>query len=244
MARRGESVVELRGLSTEQILALADERNHRWLRKAIAEIVTGADAELLRRHVTVEKPFAADVALAGLERLAPEGFAGWLGAFWPAHPEMRGWLRSRFAHALLSLPPAETMPMARARLFHANGHERDLAEWLFGAHAALEDMPVLREALRQGMEDDEGNCYRLCSLVDAFSHFPGAGRVAELEEVFVQFRYSHGRIRAANAIHVTDPAGFRERFAGECLWDCVEETRLLGAKAGGYGGSAAWGGSF
>jgi hypothetical protein len=195
----------------------------------------GGLARILRPCVkgilpSLDKPFVADVALAGLASLAPEGIFGWLQEFWSANREMPGFLRHRTVEAMISLSPGLTLPLARQRLFHENWHERYLAEHLFEAHAGLEDVPVLRAALKEALQNDEEFCYRLCTLVDAFSHLPGAGSVPELSDVFAQFRYSYGRSRAAKAISVTSPDLFRERFALECMWDCEDRTRVLGAK--------------
>jgi hypothetical protein len=170
------------------------------------------------------------VALAGLAHLAPEHIFGWLQEFWSSNPEMPGFLRSRSLDVMISLPHVLTLPLARERLFHESWHERFLAEALFEAYAKEEDIPVLRTAIKQALQDDEDYCYRLCNLVEAFSHLPGVGPVPELSEVFVRFRYSYGRTLAANAINVTAPDHFREQFALECLWDCEDRTRALGAK--------------
>jgi hypothetical protein len=92
------------------------------------------------------------------------------------------------------------------------------------------NIPVLKAAIKQALQDDEKYCYRLCNLVEAFSHLPGVGPILELSDVFVQFRYSYGRTLAANTINVTSPDLFREKFALECLWDCEGRTRALGSK--------------
>jgi hypothetical protein len=62
------------------------------------------------------------------------------------------------------------------------------------------------------------------------SNLPNCGPIPELTSVFVQFRYSYGRARSAEAICVTAPGYFRENFAEECLWDCEVQTRALGAR--------------
>jgi hypothetical protein len=220
---------DLASLTTKQLLGLAENRNRHRLRKAIVQMVTPSDVDLLMENISLDKPFAADVALAGLAHLAPKGIFGWLQAFWSANPEMPGYLRHRAAEVMISLPPVLTLPVARERLFHENWHERYLAEHLFEAHAGLEDIPILAVALKEALQNDEEFCYRLCTLIDAFSHLPGVGYVPELSEIFVKFRYSYGRSRAAKAIHVTSPDLFRENFALECLWDCEDRTRALGA---------------
>src|SRR5207245_4572194 len=121
-------------------------------------------------------------------------------------------------------------PLARERLHHQEWHERYVAEDLFEAHAASEDIPVLRDAIREALLDDEKNCYRLCNLVQAFLNFPATGSIPELSDVFIQFRYSYGRALAAEAINVTAPDLFREELALECLWDCEARTRRLAAE--------------
>jgi hypothetical protein len=140
---------------------------------------------------------------------------------------MPGYLRRRAGQVMISLPPELTMPVARERLHHHEWHERHLAEDLFEAHAAPADIPLLRDAIREALLDDNKHCYRICSLVDAFLNLPDIGFIPELSEVFVQFRYSYGRARAAEAMNVTAPDLFRETFAIECLWDCEAGTRKL-----------------
>ncbi len=221
---------DLTTLTTSQLLELAGEKNHHKLRKVIVQRVTTSDVDLLLENISVEKPFVADVALAGLAQLAPERIFEWLQNFWSSNPEMPGYLRRRAANVMISLPKVLTLPLARERLFDENTHERFLAEELFEKHAVAEDIPVLKVAIEQALDDDEYYCYRLCTLVDAFSHLPDIGPIPELSEVFVQFRYSYGRARAANAINVTAPDFFREEFSVECLWDCENRTRMLGAK--------------
>jgi hypothetical protein len=126
------------------------------------------------------------------------------------------------------LPAAQTLPIARDRLYHQEWHERFLAEHLYPARAIPEDVPLLRATIQRALSDDEANCYRLCNLVEAFSELSNIGPIPELADAFVQFRYSFGRVRAAEALRATAPDEFRPSFALECLWDCEEGTRLVG----------------
>lgn len=217
-------------LKTKDILELANERNRHKLRKVIKQVVKPSDLELLKEKISTSKPVVADVALAGMARLAPPGVLPWLITWWSANPGMPGWLRARTHEVMISLPPNLTLPLARERLFHQEWHERSLAEDLLEAHAESEDIPRLRYAINEALDDDDKNAYRLCSLVTAFCNLPGVGEVPELVAVFTQFRYSYGRARAAEAIFVTAPDIFREKLALECLWDCEARTRSLGAK--------------
>lgn len=217
-------------LTTRQLLAIADEWNRHRLRKVIAQIAKPADVDFLVTSVSLENPFVAEVALAGLAELAPPSIFGWLCDFWSANPDMPGWIRTRACQVMVALPPALTLPLARERLHHEHWHERLLAEDLFEAHATTDDIPLLRAAISQALPNDEDQCYRLCNLVEAFAHLPNIGLVPELSDVFLQFRYSYGRARAAKSIHITAPDLFRESFALECLWDCEDQTRALGAR--------------
>jgi hypothetical protein len=221
---------ELTSLSIRQILELADERNRHRLRKVIAQIATPADVDLLIASVSLEKPFMADVALAGLAKVATPRIFGWLLDFWSANPDMPSYLQYRAEQAMIALPAHITLPLAREYFLHESDDKRSLAEDLFAAHAQLEDVPLLRTAIGQALADDLENCYRLCDLVEAFHHLPGIGPVPELSDVFVQDRYSYGRMRAAKAIQTTAPDLFQNSYAFECLWDCEEETRTLGAR--------------
>jgi hypothetical protein len=82
-------------------------------------------------------------------------------------------------------------------------------------------------ALAEG--DDQ--IYRLCELIEAFIHLHGVGRIPELESVFVEFRYSYARSRAAEAMLAVEKDFFVHTYAQECLWDCEDRTRTLGCKA-------------
>ena len=225
------SSTELASMTAKQLLDLVDEKNWHKLNKAIAHVVTPSDLGLLKDNTSIDRPFVADVALAGLAKLATDDMFDWLREFWQSNPKMRGFIRRQVRKIMISLSPKLTLPLARELLFHEEGHERFLAEKLFEAHAREEDIPILRDAIKQASQDDNANCYRLCNLVDAFGHFPDIGPTPELVDVFVEFRYSYGRGCAANAINVTNPSLFRERFATECLWDCENRTRVLGARS-------------
>jgi len=229
-----EYPANLTSLSAKQLLELVDDRNGRNLRdlaKVIRQVAKPSDIDLLVNSVSLDKPFVSSVALEGLAQLAPPSISGWLFEFWLTIPERPGLssLRIRTRLAITALPPVLTLPFAREHLYHEDWDQRHLAEELFQAHATAEDIPLLRHAIADALPDDEGNIYRLCSLVEAFSHLPDVGLIPELLEVFVRFRYSYGRASAAEAIDVTAPSIFRKRFALECLWDCEDRARFVGA---------------
>ena len=225
---------DLTSLSAKQLLELVDDKNSRNrgnLAKAIRQVAKPSDIDLLVNSVSLDKPFVSSVALEGLAQLAPPSILSWLLEFWSTISETPGFvlLRDRTSRAIIALPPALTLPFAREQLYHEEWKQHALAEWLFEAHATAEDIPLLRHAIADALPDDKGNIYRLCSLFEAFSHLPDVGLIPELLEVFVRFRYSYGRASAAEAIDVTAPSLFQKKFALECLWDCEDRARFVGA---------------
>jgi hypothetical protein len=228
--RQLPSSEELASMTAKQLLDLADEKNWHKLNKVIANVVTPSDLELLKDNTSIDRPFVADVAMAGLAKLATDDLFDWLREYWHSNPKMRGFIRRQVVKIMISLSTKLTLPLARERLFHEECHERFLAEEILEVHAEEADIPLLRRAIKQGLQDDNENCYRLCNLTEAFGHLPDIGPVPELVDVFAEFRYSYGRWEAAQAISVTNSSLFRERFASECLWDCEGRTRVLGAR--------------
>jgi hypothetical protein len=174
---------------------------------------------LLIGSTSVDRPAVSLVALAGLAYLAPDRTLDWLESFHsnlptPGYGALRHWTQ----HAIVSLSPELTLPLARTRLFDQRPHERMLAEDLLATHATVEDIPALRSAIKEALEDDCASCYRLCDLLHAFEHLPpGTGPVPELTDAFSRFRYSRGRGYATRAIQSTAPELFCETFAFECL---------------------------
>ncbi len=67
-------------------------------------------------------------------------------------------------------------------------------------------------------------------MIEAFNNLPNVGIIPELVDIYHQFRFSRGRSYAAKAIQITSPEYFAKNLAFECLWDCEDETRELGAK--------------
>jgi hypothetical protein len=233
MARKESGRPEPRdfpNLTVADVLRLArEERRHGWkLREIIAELVEPEHFEMLRAQVSVSEPERSMVALAGLAKLANPSMFDWLREFWSENSNMPGVLRHWAGRAMTSMPPSKTLPLAREWLEHPDWHFRTLAEDLMACHAGRDDVPRLRQAIGSALEDDEANIYRLCSLFEAFKHLPGIGRIPELELAFVEFRYSYGRARAAEAMFATDPKDFVQTYARECLWDCEESTRKFG----------------
>lgn len=126
----------------------------------------------------------------------------------------------------LALDPEITMPLAREWLGFDDDRSRVAAATL-AHHATAVDLPRIQTAFARAWADQ--SMYEICDLVDALARLATQGPHPELEIVFTQVSYSYARRRAAAALAATDPA-FATTYAVECLWDCEEETRLIGAK--------------
>lgn len=231
-ARQGKSVVPDH-LNVQQLLDGADSRNTFSHARRIRQIVRQEDLGLLVGRVSLDQIEVSRVALAGLTQLAPPELFSWACDIYLAacSTESRGRCLRSPAHQLLEALPAElTIPLARSWLHHETRPARSLAEHLFEAHAGRDDLGLLRAALVAALPDEEENCYRICSLVNALGRLKDTGEIPELAEVFVRFRYSYGRCRAACAMAETNPTEFAEQFAVECLWDCEPDTQVWGAR--------------
>ena len=222
---------ELLTLSPAELLSLAKPENHRHLGQVLKKVVRLTDMDLLVSHVSFENPYVSAVALAGLEKLSSPLLLPWLLELWSKlHDGERPSviIRQGVLRILLALPAETTLPPARRWIFEVESSNHSLAKKLLEAHATVEDIPVLRDALRLMLtnEDEEWDCF----LIKAFFRFPNLGIVPELVEIYHQFRFSFGRGYAAEAIQITSPDLFRSTLALECLWDCEEGNRLLGIK--------------
>ena len=229
---------DLAALSPPELLGMANEKNYRALGKAIAEIVSPDEVDLLISHVSLEKPFVTYVALAGLTKLAPPNLSEWLSNFWSTIPEPsqdtltrnHGFvaLRQSFRRAILALPPGATLLLARVWINEKDFRKQDMAEDVLQAHATPDDISILRASLRPMLTDEEAEWG--CFMIKAFYNLPDIGIIPELIDIFYHFRFSMGRSYAAEAIQITSPEFFAKTLAIECLWDCEEGTRELGAK--------------
>ncbi len=132
-----------------------------------------------------------------------------------------------------SLPPEMTLPYARLWFDSPNWHLAMVADDLLEKHATIQDFPMVQAALAQRLQagPDELETYGTSSLLVILSRFADIGPVPEVERTFIETGYSYGRMHAAKAMCVNAPEWFARGYAFECLWDCEEETRVIGRES-------------
>lgn len=152
-------------------------------------------------------PTVLDVAIEVLQRNHPGALRG------AAH---------RYIEAL-----APSLTLARAReWFVGEPSLRTAGAIVLEEHAQREDVPRLLSELVPALRS--GEMYRLCDILNALLRFADDGPFPDAEVAFVEAPYSRARTQAARLLRAANE-DFGERFAYECLWDCEEETREIGA---------------
>jgi len=126
----------------------------------------------------------------------------------------------------LALDASVILPLAREWLELEDDRSRVAAATMV-LHSTPDDLPAIRAAFSCAWSAQ--SMYAICDLVDALGRLHTVGPHPELRVVFTDVAYSYARRRAAAALAATDPE-FPTTYAAECLWDCEEETRLVGAK--------------
>jgi len=219
-------------MTVRQLLELARETKRSGLREFIENAVQPGDLEFLKSQVVMDRREVATTAMWGIAKLATPDFFNWLLDTYTAHPKMWPDIRYAFIRAMTVLPPGTTLPLGRLWLNHADKHQRWLAEDLLAAHACAEDLPLLRVALRDALEEEPDTHYRICDLAKAIGRLSGIGPVPELALAFETVRHSCARWYIAPALRATDPDGFRDDFSFECLWDCESNVQQEGVSVG------------
>lgn len=229
-------------MSVEELLATVGRQQWGWV--TAAELVeakaTANDEHTLVAAFSKANPFAWYAALRGLEALGRaevlypqilEQSVARLDSLPQANgPHIRE-VRP-ITHTLVLLPPAMTLPIARAWFNQENRHKESVAEDLLEQHATAEDYPMVLRVWTKHIEAAEDiDTYYTCSLLDILSRFRDIGPVPYVERVFIESGYTLARYRAAGAMQANAPQLFAETYAYECLWDCAEETRQLGCES-------------
>ncbi|HTI69563.1 MAG TPA: hypothetical protein VMF06_06340 [Candidatus Limnocylindria bacterium] len=223
-------------LTLVEFLGKADSQNVWKLRGMVRDMVKPSDMEVLVSSISLDRPLAACVALAGLGRLTPVSQFDWLVRLWEAShdegeyrtaeslAELRRLSRA-IMDVILDLPGECTLPHAREWVGSDKAYMSYLGMLVLEYHATIEDLPYLKRTLQAMFVDRKAEWS--CWIIKAFYGLLDIGRVPELEEVFRRFRFSIGRKYAACALDATSPEFFRDEFALECLWDSEPDTREL-----------------
>ena len=215
--------------SLSEMLDGANKQNRFIFAKAAQAVVTESDVELLVGSVSTDNPSRSYVAIRALEKLAPPDLFDWAVEEFQKSREY-GLIRQSIIRLIKAMPADSTLPFAQSWIFATDTLYSGIAADLMELHATVEDIPLLQRAINLFLLDDEEYIYPLCNSLEALQRFPDFGRIPELEDVFERFRYSYGRRLAALAMATTSPDTFEFKYAIECLWDCDEGIRELGAK--------------
>ncbi len=132
--------------------------------------------------------------------------------------------------AFSMLPFAVTRATAIAWARAGTGEQRRAATLAFARHASPAEIPVVRELFTAELaHGPRANQYVLCDLAEALARCPQQGPFPELREAYREMLYSFGRRFVIEAMAATD-RGFPEDLAIDCLWDCNDRIRVLGAE--------------
>jgi hypothetical protein len=126
-------------------------------------------------------------------------------------------------HYVSALPPEISLPLARQWLVKDDGRS-GVAGGVLAEHAELSDTSAVRRVLSRAVD-----YYTICDLVTVLGRLPEGGPYPELATVYLGSAYSYARMRAVRAMAATDPS-FAETWAEECLWDCEDVSREIGAR--------------
>jgi hypothetical protein len=219
----------LAGLSLEDLFSRVDKSNCTRFWRVLPEKVSVDDEEYLLRQLAMGDPHHMALAFRGLGRLGtPRAFEA-VKSYIERSENADRTVRRRAFQAIEEMPGSLTLDTARQWFRRKEHHLQIAAGGILENHAALEDVPLLIEALRTP-ETVRYEDFRLSSALDALARFDGIGPILELEQVFRQVQHCFGRYRAANAMAVTAPVEFTSEYAFECLWDCHWDTRKLGCE--------------
>jgi hypothetical protein len=221
-----------RRMATSKLLSLTEGRTRRRIGDILGQRIGPKDVALLveatrsdSHHAAwaafwalgvQENPIALPVALDTIKRL-PVAYR--VGAY-------------RYIEAL---PPEHTLVPGRKWFLARSWRVRLVGQDVLNHHAQLEDVPMLRTALRTAHEAQDifrtareaHDMYRECDILRALARLPQGGPYHEAATSFMETPSSRCRRLAAAVLAAADPA-FAATWAVECLWDCESETRAIG----------------
>lgn len=192
--------------------------------RAHPELVAIA-AEALAAHVDTRRP-EADSSTETWRALGMQGDTSVLAL---ALEKVRDRKAGSGPRSYLSALPAETvLPFARELAGSTDARETALGWSLLARHSAAEDAPRLYAELVSALNDDDFR--QVGTVLSGLVRHPECGPYPVARTCFETVPYTYARIRAARLLSVTDPQGFADELAFECLWDCEDATRELAAE--------------
>lgn len=239
-------------MSTAEILAAVDKEN--WQRAAnilkqrktdedTRTLLTTASRRIVGRrhsvrddsgevHTFIEAKWwpcvAAIAALAGRRDRDAFNLLGDLSIRPNRRLRGRFQLRVEALRALLTMPGEWLLSLAREWITRRNRRLSNALR-ILEVHAEKEDQEAILRVINRTPPSLVS--YAMCSAIDVLnSRFPSMPPVSRIAAFYDVSPYSHARIRAARHLSLTDPR-FASTLAFECLWDCEEETRRIGAAA-------------
>jgi hypothetical protein len=228
-------------LTLAQLLARVGEHggNYRKLVKVLAGKVRRSDKDLLVRTATEGTLFQRLLAFQGLlnlrlGHLVYEPILDYLKSYIESPGDKRPHTLIQIERALVALPAHLTLDLGRQWFESPVWYVQQAGEDILEHHATLEDLPRLRWALRESIDaatPHNTDIYRACSILETLARFEEVGPLPEVEHVFEETGYSYARMRAARALQMAAPKHFANGYAYECMWDCQEETRVIGCEA-------------
>ncbi|TNM28195.1 HEAT repeat domain-containing protein [Streptomyces sedi] len=142
-----------------------------------------------------------------------------------AHPQLRRAALTAFSRM------AGPRVLDRARTWAVRGDELGTtAAALLARRGTTTDAPRVLAALHRAVRAPGAEGRELGPLVEGVGRLCVTAAVPVLRHLYRETPSSQLRGHAARALAATDP-GFAHGLAVECLWDCEEETRQLGAES-------------
>ncbi len=223
-------------LTIREIFERCDLRNYVKLSRILKEKLRPVDLPFLETMVLSEYDSQKALALrcigmigtkqsfAVLKKHLEKVSAGFL-----KNPEYEKFFLCRASLMNVAEAPAEICLETGRRWFASDNCPVCVAgREILEKYAAVDDIPVLRQAILQSLNDDEGRSYKLCSAVRALNKFSDRGMFPEVERVYHETIYSCARRDAVETMVNNAPDEFAIKYAYECLFDCEQYTKLAG----------------
>jgi hypothetical protein len=216
-------------LSLEELFSQVSESHWIGFWLVLPEKVSDEDEDYLLGQLATGNPERMILAFRGLGHVGtPRAFEA-VKSYIEASENADRRARHLAIKALEEMPASLTLDLARQWFRRKEWYLHVPAGGILERHTALEDVPLLIEALG-APETIRGEDRRLGHALRALTRFDGIGPIPELERVFCEVGDWGWRYYAARAMKITAPAEFASQYAFECLWDWHDGIRALGCE--------------